>query len=137
MRLDRLAMNNHLLFEILNARPGLGPAPLAIARFMATQLNSLVVLLLAFVWVRDAHTVRRDVLEMLLGSALASGLAQLVLHFWPQPRPFMMNLETQYLQHAASPGLPSHHVTFLWALALTARGTRRLKVFALPLLVAG
>lgn len=130
-------MNDHFLFEILNAGPGLGPAPLAIARFMAMQLNSLVVLVLAFVWVRGAHTVRHDVLEMLLGCALASGLAQLVLHFWPQPRPFVLGLGTQYLGHAPTPGLPSHHVTILWALAFTAWGTRRLKAFALPLLVTG
>jgi undecaprenyl-diphosphatase len=137
MQLDRPAMINHDLFEILNAGPGLGPLPLAMARFLATQLNVLVVLVLAFVWVRGARSVRRDVLEMLLGCALASVLAQLVLHFWPQPRPFMLNLGTQYLHHAPTPGLPSHHVTFLWALAFSAWSTRRLKAFALPLLVAG
>lgn len=130
-------MNNHVLFEILNAGPDLGPAPLAIAHFMATQLTSVVLLVLGFAWVRGGHAVRRDVLEMLIGCALASGLAQLVLHFWPQPRPFMLNLGTQYLQHRATPGLPSHHVTFLWALAFTAWGTRRLKAFALPLFVTG
>ncbi len=130
-------MNNHVLFEMLSAGPDLGPAPLAIAHFMATQLTSIVLLVLAFVWVRGGHVVRRDVLEMLIGCALALGLAQLVLHFWPQPRPFMLNLGTQHLQHAATPGLPSHHVTFLWALAFTAWGTRRLKAFALPLFVTG
>ncbi len=130
-------MSNLHLFALINAGPGLGAVPLAIARFVATQTNSLVLAALAFVWVRGAHTVRRELLEMMLGLAIASALAQAVMHLWPQPRPAMLHLGTQYLEHAASPGLPSHHVTFLWALGLGALATRRLAVLGPPLLLAG
>lgn len=130
-------MNNLHLFQILNAGPGLGPVPLAAARFIAAQLDSLVLLVLAFVWVRGGRAVRRDVLEMFLAAAVAALLAQLVLRLWPQPRPFTLHLGNQYLQHAATPGLPSHHVTFLWALAFAAWGARRLTALGLPLFIAG
>lgn len=130
-------MNNLQLFELINAGPGIGAAPLAVARFLATQTNMLVLLVLAFVWVRGAHSARRELLEMLLAYAIASALAMALLHLWPQPRPAALHLGAQYLEHAATPGLPSHHVVFLWSLGLSALGTRRLAVLALPLLAAG
>jgi undecaprenyl-diphosphatase len=130
-------MNNLHLFDLINAGPDPGRVPLAVAHVLATQVNSIVLLGLAFIWVRGTRKVRGELLEMLLGCAVALGLAQLVLHFWPQPRPFMLHVGTQYLGHAAGPGLPSHHVTFLWALGFSALGTRRLAVLGLPLLAVG
>jgi undecaprenyl-diphosphatase len=130
-------VNNRHLFELINAGPSLGPLALALARFLATQVNSLVLVVLAFVWVRGGNAARRELLEMTVGCAIAAGLGQLVMHFWPQPRPFALHLGTQYLRHAATPGLPSDHVTFLWSLGFTALGTRRLAILGLPLLAAG
>jgi undecaprenyl-diphosphatase len=130
-------MDNIHLFELLNAGPGLGGLQLALSVLLAKWLIVIVPVGMGAAWRRAEPGARRDLLEMLIAVLVALALAQLVAHVWPQPRPFVLHLGTQYLDHAADPGLPSDHVTMFWSLALSAFATRRFAVWGFPLLAIG
>jgi undecaprenyl-diphosphatase len=130
-------MGNLQLYELINASPGAGAAQLAFAIAVAQWLIYVVPAAMVLAWMRAGTGLRRDLLQLLLAAVLALALAQLVVHLWPQPRPFALHLGTQYLPHGADPGLPSDHVTVFWSLGIAALGIRRLAVWGLPLLAAG
>lgn len=130
-------MSNHHLFELINAAPHPEAWQLGLAIGLAQWLIYVVPAGLAWAWLRGAPDARLELLEMLLSALLALGLAQVVVHVWPQPRPFALHLGTQLIPHADDPGLPSDHVTVFWSLGLSALMTTRLAVWGFPLLAAG
>lgn len=130
-------MGNLHLFELINAAPGLGPVRLVLAAVLAQWLIWLVPIAMTIAWVRGDIVARAELLQMLLAASIALGLAQIVVHVWPQPRPFALHLGTQYLQHGNDPGLPSDHVTVFWSLAFSALTSRRYAVWGLPLMAIG
>lgn len=130
-------MNNLHLFELINAAPGLGEVPLGIAAVIANWLIYLIPLGMVTAWLQGAQSARRELLQMLLAVLIALFIAQAVVHLWPRPRPFVLHIGTQYLDHGNDPGLPSDHVTVFWSLAFAAFGTSRFAVWGLPLLAAG
>ncbi|MDP1791007.1 MAG: phosphatase PAP2 family protein [Methylibium sp.] len=130
-------MNNLHLFELINASPGLGRGQLWLSIILAQWFIALVPVGMTLAWIRGDHLSRRELLEMLLATAVALAAAQVIAHSWPQPRPFALHLGTQYIGHGADPGLPSDHVTVFWSLALAALSTRRFAVWCFPLLAAG
>lgn len=130
-------MDNFRLFELINASPGLEPGRLWLAIMLAQWLIYLVPLCIGVAWIRGDQIARRELLEMLLATALALAAAQVITQAWPQPRPFALHMGTQYIEHGADPGLPSNHVTVFWSLALAALMTRRFAVWGFPLLAAG
>lgn len=130
-------MNNLHLFELINAAPGLGPLPLALATLLARWVIYLIPLAMAVAWVRGDRTARRELLQIVLAVAIALGFAQIVSHVWPQPRPFALHLGVQYLAHDNDPGLPSDHVTVFWSVALAALASRKFALCSFPLLALG
>lgn len=128
---------NFHLFELINATPGLGPVPLAIAIAVADWLIYWIPLSMTLAWMRGDRLARRELFQMLVAVLIALCLAVVVSQLWPQPRPFTLHLGTQYLAHANDSSLPSDHVTVFWSLALSALATRRFAVWGLPLLTAG
>ena len=130
-------MDNLHLFALINAAPGLGPMRLVLATALAQWLIWLVPIAMTFAWVRGDIVARAELLHMLLAALIALGVAQIVVHVWPQPRPFALHLGTQYLQHSTDPGLPSDHVTVFWSLAFGALASRRYAVWGFPLLAIG
>lgn len=130
-------MNNLHLFELINASPGLERGQLWLSIILAQWLIALVPVGMTLAWIQGDCVARRELLEMLLASAIALAAAQVVTHAWPQPRPFALHLGTQYIGHGAGPGLPSDHVTVFWSLALAALSTRRFAVWCFPLLATG
>lgn len=130
-------MNNHHLFELINASPGTGHVHLMLATALAEWVIYLIPLGMLVAWVRGDHAARRELLEKLLAVLMALAIAQVVTHVWPQPRPFQLHLGTQHIQHSNDPGLPSDHVTVFWSLALAALFSRQFAVWGFPLLAVG
>ncbi|MDQ2778622.1 MAG: undecaprenyl-diphosphatase [Pseudomonadota bacterium] len=130
-------MNNLHLFELINAPPGLGPGRLALATLMAQWAIYGLPLGAAVAWWRGPRAARIDWLQVAFTILVALALAQIVAHVWPQPRPFALNLGTQYLAHTADPGLPSDHVVVIWTAALALLRIDRFAIWGLPLLALG
>lgn len=130
-------MNNIHLFYLLNAGPSLEPAKLLLAVLLAKWLIMAVPVVMVSAWIGGSLAARTELLETLTAVTLALVAAQVVAWMWPQPRPFVLHLGTQYLPHADDPGLPSDHVTVFWSLAASALFTRRFATWGFPLLAIG
>lgn len=131
------AMDNLHLFELLNAPPGLQGAALLLPLAVAQWAIYLVPAVMVGLWMRADGEARLDLLFLLLTVGIALLIAQAITHVWPQPRPFMLHLGTQYLAHSPDPGFPSDHVTVLWSLGLGALCSRRYALYGFPLLALG
>jgi undecaprenyl-diphosphatase len=125
------------LFQMINAQPAVPAWQLAAAIGIAQWLIYLVPTSMVIAWILGDRSTRRELLELLLAAAAALALAQLLAAVWPQPRPFMLHLGTQWLAHSPDPGLPSDHVTVFWSLGLAALGIRRLRRWGAALLATG
>ena len=130
-------MGNFHLYQLINASPGIDPVRLAVAVAIAQWLIYGVPIAMVLSWVHADLVTRRELLQMLMAGLLALAFAQLVAFVWPQPRPAALHMGTQYLLHAADPGLPSDHVTVFWSIGIAALMTRRLTAWGLPLLALG
>ena len=130
-------MDNILLFERLNASATTPHWQIAAAAAVAQWVIWAIPAGMAIGWLRGDDADRASLLEMLVAVLFALGIAQLVTLAWPQPRPFMLHLGSQYLAHSPDPGLPSDHVTVFWSLACAALATRRFRAWSLPLLAGG
>lgn len=130
-------MTNAHLFALINAGPGLDGWRRLLATGVGEWLIYLVPVGMCVGWMRGNPAERRDLLDMLVATATALLLAQLVAHIWPQPRPFMVHMGNQYLAHSSDSGMPSDHTTVLWSLGLSALMTRKYAVWGFPLLAAG
>jgi undecaprenyl-diphosphatase len=130
-------LNNHHLFELINAPAALGAIPLLLATALAQWLICLIPVAMAIAWLRGDHGSRRELLQMLLAALLALAIGQILAFVAPQPRPFQLHLGHQYLAHSADPGLPSDHVTVFWSLALAALVSIHYATWGFPLLALG
>lgn len=128
---------DHLLFQRLNAAPGTPHWQIAAAIVVAQWLILSIPATMIWSWVRGDDEDRRGLLEILLAALLALGVAQIVTHVWPQPRPFMIHLGHQFLPHVPDPGLPSDHVTVFWSVAFAALFSRRFSTWSVPLFAFG
>lgn len=130
-------MDNFHLFELINAAPKPEAWQLALALGLAQWLIYVLPVGMALAWVKGDSVARRELIEMLLATLIALGVGQVVIHLWPQPRPFALHMGTQLLEHGNDPGLPSDHVTVFWSLAWSALVTRQFAVWGFPLFAAG
>lgn len=130
-------MVNLLLFERLNATPATPHWQIAAASVIAQWLILGIPVMLALGWLRGNDQERRELLEMLVATLLALGVGQFITHVWPQPRPFMIHVGSQFLPHDPDPGLPSDHVTVFWSLACAALLSARFARWSVPLFALG
>lgn len=130
-------MDNVLLFERLNATLATPHWEIAAATLIAQWLILAIPVALVWGWLQGDEQERRALLEMLLAVLLALGIGQIITHVWPQPRPFMIHLGTQFVPHAPDPGLPSDHVTIFWSLACAALLAGRFRTWSVPLFALG
>jgi undecaprenyl-diphosphatase len=59
----------------------------------------LVPVALLVPWLHGDDEARADLLGMVLAALLALGLGQVITHLWPEPRPFMLHLDSQFPAH--------------------------------------
>ncbi|WP_427914104.1 undecaprenyl-diphosphatase [Ramlibacter sp. MMS24-I3-19] len=130
-------MDELLLFDRLNATHATPHWEIAAAMVIAQWVIWAIPVALVWAWLRGREEQRRALLEMLLAALLALGVAQIVTHVWPHPRPFMAHAGTQFLAHVADPGMPSDHVTVFWSLACAAAISARFARWSLPLFALG
>lgn len=132
-----MILSNIHLFELFNAGPQPAPLTLAFAHFAAQWLILALPAVAAVLWLRGNRHVRLDLLHVALSVLIALGIGQLVGLVWPSPRPFAVHMGYQYLAHVADPGLPSDHVTLVWAAALATLASARGAWLVFPLLAIG
>lgn len=131
---------NLLLFDGMSAGFAPHPALLRIASLLAEGSTWLcAALIVGAAWMRPA--VRSRVALILMVAGLASFLSRELATAIGSPRPFMLGLSPQYIEHGARPGLPSTHASVMFTVAFMLLTDRRLRaigwaVLALSVLTA-
>lgn len=94
-------------------------------RFFAVYAEPLFIALLAALFLARgklaSRNARHGVVAAGLSAALALAVAQLIVHLWQRPRPFVGHPEVAHLfvQHATDPSFPSDHATAAFAIAVS------------------
>lgn len=131
---------NRELFLALNGSPASPRIAIAFAIFAAKYLIVLVPLHLVLVWIGGDRRMRFVALTSLMALVIAIAINQAVGLVAFTPRPFIVGLGTQLIEHRNSSSLPSNHGTifFTYAAVLMLFGKRvlGLTTAALGLLVA-
>jgi undecaprenyl-diphosphatase len=130
-------MGNILLFDRINGSAATPHWQIEAALLIAQWVIWLIPVGVAVAWLKGEGPARACLLEMVVAVLIALGVGQIVTHPWPEPRPFMLHLGTQFLAHDPDPGMPSDHVTVFWSLACAALATRQFRAYAVPLFALG
>lgn len=110
---------NTSLFLMLNGTAE-APAWLShLAIFLAEDTAYLLPLLLLWLWLWGGHSQRGTVLKALLVVIVGLIFSKLTGLALPHPRPFMIGLGRQWIEHAPSSSFPSNHMTIFTAIGLT------------------
>lgn len=75
--------------------------------------------LLILIWILGDHGDRRSAVTAGLSVLLALIVAHVVSSVYMHPRPFMVGLSQNYLDHVPDSSFPSDHCTLLFALAMS------------------
>ncbi|MFJ2365385.1 undecaprenyl-diphosphatase [Pseudomonas sp. NPDC087697] len=108
---------NRSLFMAINASVDASAPMRSLAMFLAQWLIFCVPLLLIGLWLRGTRQQRSAAVTATLSIVFALGCNLLISSLWFHPRPFMVGLGQNFLEHAAESSFPSDHATVMFSLA--------------------
>jgi undecaprenyl-diphosphatase len=125
----------------LAAPAGLAGGELAVALILADAAILIGPIALGWLWVTGGGGDRRASATAALAGFLALGVAGFISSQIDRPRPFVVGLTQNYLDHPADSSLPSDHAALLFALsaglALRGRAGTCVLLFVVGALVGG
>lgn len=110
---------NRALFLALNGNPDSAKAVVAFAIFAAKYLILLVPVHLVLVWIGGDRKMRFIALTSVTAIVIALAINQAIGLVAYSPRPFIVGLGNQLIEHRDSSSMPSNHATFFFAYAAT------------------
>lgn len=108
------------LFLQLNFTASTPANVLALARFASEKLPEFMLVAALAVGVAGQRPWRVQAWRVLASVALAALITRVLKRLFDMPRPFMLELGTQWLPHGASASFPSAHATGAMAFAISA-----------------
>ncbi|MCG5076735.1 phosphatase PAP2 family protein [Paraburkholderia tagetis] len=117
--METLEALNHSLFLAINGTPATPRWLIDTALFIANDLILLVPLALVLMWLSGDERQRAVAMRACVVTLVALGVGQVIGHFWPHPRPFVIGLGHTFFAHAPDPSFPSDHGTVCSAFVLT------------------
>lgn len=109
---------NTQLFLLINASDQASKLFILFAIFCANYLVYLPVVVMVFYYFFKP-SYRLLVLKMICSLGLALLVTFLIRHLFYSPRPFVVNVGTNYLSHDQTSSFPSQHAVFVWTICLT------------------
>ena len=94
-------------------------------------------LALAAGWLRGSEDSRKVWLEAFVAILAGLLINQFIALVWPHPRPFMLGLGHNFINHAANSSFPSDHLTGLWAFSFSLLLHRGQRMTAIALILLG
>ncbi|MCU6433858.1 phosphatase PAP2 family protein [Undibacterium sp. Jales W-56] len=116
---DFLEQLNQSVFLQINADLTTSNWQLNLAIFIAEYLILAIPLLLIILWCWGNTVQRNLALKACAVALIALGMNQLIIMYWPHPRPFMIGLGHSFIPHAADASFPSDHGTAFASIGLT------------------
>ena len=129
---------NQYLFLLLNAPAHPSGLMLAFSWVAAEYVIFIVPVYLVSGWLlSETDNTKKQMLQALFSGLLALLIAQATGHFLPHPRPFMLEMGTNFLPHLPDPSFPSDHVTLILAVAFSLTFSATTRIFGAALLAVG
>lgn len=111
---------NQFLFPLWNLSPAAPAWAVGLAR-LSSEYISKVALLWVFVLLLVGRPAWRHMaLQIVLTMAVVWLIARGIHETWPQPRPFVLGLGHQWVEHSPSPSFPSRHASIGMAFGIMA-----------------
>jgi undecaprenyl-diphosphatase len=108
---------NHSLFLALNASAEPSPAVVLLAIIAAKYLIALVPLHIGLLWLGGSRLIRLVALTSMLALTIALTANQIIGLVAYTPRPFLIGLGHQLIDHRPSSSFPSNHGTIVFTYA--------------------
>lgn len=108
---------NSSIFFLINGGPSLAGYRLSLGVATAEWLVLLVPMALLLLWIRGNAEMRAVALRASLAVSCALLANWVIGQFWYNPRPFVVGMSQNVLQHAADSSFPSDHATFMFTVA--------------------
>ena len=112
-----LDMNTHL-FLLINAQEQASKLFVLFAIFCADYLILVPIGMLGICFLFKP-VYRQLIIKIALGLALALIVTFIIRHLFYSPRPFVLNIGTNYLTHDKTSSLPSQHAVFVWTICFS------------------
>ena len=113
---------NYGLFYLINATPASPEWMIMFAKFVAKDLINIVPLLIAILWLwgprKQVSAQRQLVIKVAMALAVSMTASWTLGHLFPQDRPFVDHIGSNFLHHAADDSFPSDHGTVIFTFAL-------------------
>lgn len=122
---------NQKLFLLINAPAHPDPTLLIFAKLCAEQLIWLIPIAVLIGWLGGAEKTRKIMLQATVSAVIGLLFSQIIGILWQHPRPFVIGLGHNYVQHAADSSFPSDHLTLLWSVAFSFMLHQRVRVIGL------
>lgn len=106
---------NTQLFLLINASEQASKLFIFFAIFCANYLAYLPVIVMGIYWFYKP-SYRLLIIKMVFSLALAFLVTFIIRHLFYSPRPFVVNIGTNYLLHDKTSSLPSQHAVFVWTI---------------------
>lgn len=122
---------NQTLFLWINGSDPSGAALLA-GKILAKYLVYLFPLYLALSWFRFDHCRRQALIQAVVTACVAIFISWLIAKFWFMPRPFVVGIGQQFLEHKPTASFPSNHLSFIWGICaglFTYKATRKAAIY--------
>lgn len=103
----------------INASPIAHLSTIHLAVFITNDLLYLIPLFLLAYWAIGDRIQKQIALKSVCVALLALGVAQIIGHVYPHPRPFMMGIGRTLIDHVSDPSFPSDHMTLFSSIAVT------------------
>jgi undecaprenyl-diphosphatase len=111
-------------------------------RFFTVNAELIFVAMLAALFFArgkwESRNARHGVIAAGIAAAIALGIAQVIVHLWDRPRPFVAHpgIAHLFVSHAADASFPSDHATAAFAIAVSIfLRSRRIGLIALAMAV--
>ena len=110
---------NTQIFLLINASEQASKSFISFAIFCAKYLVYVPIIVMSICWF--THPIYRQLmLTMVIGLCIALLITFIIRHLFYSPRPFTIDVGTNYLFHDKTSSLPSQHAVFVWTLFFTA-----------------
>ncbi|SFB17216.1 Undecaprenyl-diphosphatase [Collimonas sp. OK607] len=110
---------NQSLFLLINASAQPSALLLNSAMLFAEWLIFLIPAGLLLGWFRGGEQTRKLMLEAVVCGVVGLSISALLGVLWQHPRPFMIDLGTNFLAHSPDSSFPSDHLTLQWSVAFS------------------
>ncbi|KFA59341.1 hypothetical protein A9G34_00560 [Gilliamella sp. Choc4-2] len=109
---------NIQLFLLINASEHASKIFINFAIFCASYLIYFPIIILGVYWLIKPIS-RQLIIKIIIGLMLALWITFVIRYLFYSPRPFEMEIGTNYLHHGKNSSLPSQHAVFVWTISLT------------------